>query len=124
MYNDEIELTSEEASALRALPREMEPGDLLETRVLRALRAEGHLGGLDHHVSRGASLGLKIAAAVTLFAGGVATGRYLLASSAPVTASMTAPVTSTRDAQRVAPRNDTRAVQQNETVVAEREMWL
>lgn len=124
MYNDEIELTTEEASALRALPREMEPGDLLETRVLRALRAEGHLGGMHHRVSRGAALGLKIAAAVTLFAGGVATGRYVLASSAPVTASITPPVNSTRDAGRIVPRNDARAVQQNETVVAEREMWL
>ena len=125
MSNDQnFELTREEASALAALPREMEPGDLLETRVLRALRDEGHFGGTQHRASRGVSLAWRIAAAITLFAGGVATGRYALASNAPRSASITAPVTETPSAGKSATRNDTRPVQQKETVVAEREMWL
>ena len=125
MYNDEkFELTETEAAALAALPREMEPGDLLEARVLRALRKEGHLGGTGLAAGRSASLALKIAAAIALFAGGVATGRFALASQAPASASITAPVTETRNAGKTAPRNNTRPVQNKETVVAEREMWL
>lgn len=125
MYNDDnFELTSAETSALAALPREMPPGELLETRVIRALRSEGHFGGSSRHPGRGVSLAWKIAAAITLFAGGVATGRYALASKTEASASINAPVTGTRDAATSAPRNDTRPVQHNETVVAEREMWL
>jgi hypothetical protein len=125
MYNDEnFELTRDEIAALSALPREMQPSDILETRVLRALRDQGHFGS----VSRGERRTWKIAAAITLFAGGVATGRYALAASAPASASAsastTAPVTDTRDAQKSVPRNDIRTVQQKETVVAIREMWL
>ena len=125
MYSeDNFELTSEERLALAALPREMAPGDLLETKVIRALRNEGHFGGVARGSSSRASLVWKIAAAITLFAGGVATGRYALASSAETRASTTAPVTETRDAAAGAPRNETRPVRQTETVVAEREMWL
>ena len=125
MFNDEnFDLTREEASLLAALPREMEPGELLEARVLRALRDQGHFGAGQHRTSRAVSLALKIAAAITLFVGGVATGRYAIASNAPATASITAPVTETSRATQSAPRNDTRPVQQKETVVAEREMWL
>jgi hypothetical protein len=125
MSNDQnFELTREEESLLAALPREIEPGDLLEARVLRALREEGHFGGAKPRTSRGVSVALKIAAAITLFAGGVATGRYTLASNAPATASTTAPVTEESSAIKSAPRNDTRPVQKKETVVAEREMWL
>ena len=125
MSNDHnFELTREEASALPALPREMEPGELLETRVLRALRDEGHFGGAQHRAGRSVSLAWKIAAGITLFAGGVATGRYALASNAPKSAFITAPVTETPSAGKSATRNETRPVQQKETVVAEREMWL
>ena len=43
MYNDEgFELTLEERNALASLPREMSVGDLLEAKVVRALRKEGH----------------------------------------------------------------------------------
>jgi hypothetical protein len=125
MFNDEnFDLTREEASLLAALPREMVPGDLLEKRVIRALRDEGHFGGAHSRTSRGVSLAWKIAAAITLFAGGVVTGRYASAPEAPATSSITAPVTEASRALKDAPRNDTRPVQQTETVVAEREMWL
>jgi hypothetical protein len=123
MYNDEnFELTRDEIAALSALPRELQPSDILETRVLRAF------GSVSRGERRTLALAWKIAAAITLFAGGVATGRYALAASAPASASAsastTAPVTDTRDAQKSVPRNDIRTVQQKETVVAIREMWL
>jgi len=125
MYNDEnFELTRDEIAALSALPRELQPSDILETRVLRALRDQGHFGSVSRGERRTLALAWKIAAAITLFAGGVATGRYALAASAPASASTTAPVTDTRDAQKSVPRNDIRTVQQKETVVAIREMWL
>lgn len=125
MYSDDnIELTREEQAALAALPRELEPGDLLEAKVIRALRDEGHFGSIVPRARRGPSLVLKIAAAVTLFVGGVATGKYLLASNAKQSASATAPVTETRDAPAAAPRNESRPAPQRETVVAVREMWL
>ena len=125
MYSDDnIELTRDEHDALAALPREIEPGDMLEAKVVRALREAGHFGSSVSRAKRSPSLGLKIAAAVTLFVGGVATGKYLLASNAQESASATAPVTETRDARVSAPRNNTRPARQNETVVAVREMWL
>ena len=125
MYSDEnLELNGEEIAALAALPREMEPGDMLEARVLHAFRDQGHFGSVAHRAKRTIPLALKIAAAITLFAGGVATGRYALDSSSATTASTTAPVTETRSAEKSAPRNDLRPVQHNESVVAVREMWL
>ena len=125
MYSDDnVELTRDEQAALAALPRELEPGDLLEAKVIRALRGEGHFGSILPRTKRASSLALKIAAAVTLFVGGVATGKYLLASNAPQRASATAPVTETRDATVAAPRNESRPAPQKETVVAVREMWL
>ena len=45
MYNDDnFELTHDEKTMLASLPREMAPSDLLESRVMRALRDEGYLG--------------------------------------------------------------------------------
>ena len=45
MHDDEMnELTAAERMMLAALPREMPVGDVLEERVVRALRREGHLG--------------------------------------------------------------------------------
>ena len=124
MYNDDnFELNREELDALAALPREMDPGDLLEARVLHALRNQGHLGSVPRRQKRTIPLALKIAAAITLFAGGVATGRYALASSTSASASTTAPENDTRAAQKSGTRNDIRPVQ-SETVVAVREMWL
>ena len=116
MYNDEeFELTLEERNALASLPREMDPGDLLEAKVVRALRNEGHFSAASRRGSHNIPAALKIAAAIALFAGGVATGRYVLKSSdSPDRASVSGKNT---------PRTVTRPVQ-NETVVAEREMWL
>lgn len=125
MYNDdEINLTLEERSALASLEREMAPSDLLEARVVKALKSDGHFGGAQPHRKSSLSTALKIAAGIALFAGGVATGRYMLKSDAPESASITAPASTNRDAQSIAPRTEKPAVRQNETVVAEREMWF
>jgi len=125
MYSDDnLELTRDEQAALAALPRELDPGDLLEAKVMRALREAGHFDTAAARPKRQLSLALKIAAAITLFVGGVATGKYLLASDARESASATAPLTETRDATKTAPRNDSRPAPQKETVVAVREMWL
>lgn len=125
MYNDdELELTLEERAALASLPREMETGDMLEARVVRALRDKGHFG--ESQVRRQGSLAVmwRIAAGLALFAGGVATGRYVLASDVPANASISAPASNDRNARDTTPRTETRPVRHNETVVAEREMWL
>ncbi|HEY0243185.1 MAG TPA: hypothetical protein VGC52_11045 [Gemmatimonadaceae bacterium] len=125
MYNDdEIELTLAERAALASLPREMETGDMLEARVVRALRDKGHFG--EPPVRRRGSLQVmwRIAAALALFAGGVATGRYILAADVPESASISARASNDRNARDTTPRTETRPVRQNETVVAEREMWL
>jgi hypothetical protein len=125
MYNDEgFELTLEERNALASLPREMSVGDLLEAKVVRALRNEGHLSVASVRRPDSIAAALKIAAAIALFAGGVATGRYVLRSSdTPDRASVSAPASQNLDAGKTTPRTVTRPVQ-NETVVAEREMWL
>jgi hypothetical protein len=125
MYNEEeVELTLEERAALASLPRELEPGDMLEARVVRALRNDGHF---DRMPARGRStiaVAWKIAAALALFAGGVATGRYILKSDAPQSASISAPASQIQGAVDSTPRTEPRPVKHNETVVAEREMWL
>ena len=128
MYNDEVELTLEEQAALASLPREMETGDVLEARVLKSLRDSGHFGASARTKERSKiSVAWKIAAAIALFAGGVATGRYVLESESPRSASapnsISAPASYDRDADST-PRTEQRPVRQNETVVAEREMWL
>ena len=123
MYeNDEIELTAEERILLSALPRELRPGDLLEERVVRALRKDGHLG--DARARRGLSNVWKIAAAIALFAGGVATGRYLMMPEAPQSASVAAPAPATiRATDTTRPAGGSIPVK-GETVVAVRELWL
>ena len=126
MYNDDDELTRDEIAALSTIPREMQPSDLLEERVVRALRNDGHLGSAPRsRQSRGLGIALRIAAAIALFVGGVATGRYLLASDAPQSASAPAPATMVRDRDTTVPNPETRTVNRNkESIVAEREMWL
>ncbi|MEO8578059.1 MAG: hypothetical protein ABI556_15220 [Gemmatimonadales bacterium] len=126
MYSDETELTPDEIVALSALPREMQPSDLLEERVVHALRSEGNFGAAPRSKrNSGAWVALRIAAALALFAGGVATGRYLLGSDTPQSASVPAPATIVRDRDTTTPNPETRTVNRNrETVVAEREMWL
>ena len=127
MYTDENELTHDELAALAALPREMQPSDLLEQRVVHALKIEGHFGGKRGvRESKGIMLAVRIAAGIALFAGGVATGRYLLASDRPQSASTVQPSsTILRDRDTVQPDINRRQVKQNnERIVAEREMWL
>lgn len=126
MYNDDNELSKGEIAALSALPREMQPSDLLEERVVRALRSEGHLGAARKPKrNAGVWVALRVAAAIALFAGGVATGRYLLGSETQEGASVQAPATMVRDRDTTVPDPETRTVNRSkETVVAEREMWL
>jgi hypothetical protein len=124
MFNDEeLELSTIEREALAALPREMVPGDLLEERVVRALRAEGHLGSARLPVRGRFGSAWKVASAVALFAGGIATGRYSRASDTRQSAA--APVTSPAVESNAPARvRDAAPRRQVETVVAEREMWL
>ena len=125
MYNDdEIELTAEERAALASLPREMATSDLLEARVVRTLRESGHFGAARVRGGNAIATAWRTAAAVALFAGGVATGRYILASDLPESASITAPASNGRNARDTTPRTETRPAGQTERVVAEREMWL
>jgi hypothetical protein len=54
MYNDDnFELTHDEKTMLASLPREMAPSDMLESRVMRALRTEGYLGSALRDEKRG-----------------------------------------------------------------------
>jgi hypothetical protein len=63
-----------------ALPREDEPGDLLEERTVRALRAAGLLGR-RRQVSRPWIAG-AVAASIALFASGLALGQWIGSRSA------------------------------------------
>ncbi len=113
MYSEnEFDLNSDERAALAALPREMEPGTLLERRVLRSLKAEGHFSSSNPGERRALVNVLKIAAAIAIFAGGVATGHYVIEREARQTAS------------DVTPRNNVAPATHDETIVAEREIWL
>jgi hypothetical protein len=84
-----VELTDAEREALAALPRERDPGQLLEERTVRALRDEGllvapsggHPGSSPRHADphgrpwwRSAA---AIAAGIALFAGGLSIGQTL-----------------------------------------------
>ena len=62
--------------ALRELPREREPGDLLEERTVRALRTRGVLA-TGTHGFRWSWVIAGAAAAVALFACGMVTGQWL-----------------------------------------------
>jgi hypothetical protein len=125
MHDDTNELTAAERMMLAALPREIPPGDMLEERVVRALRRDGRFGT----ASRGRSwmtVVWRAAAAVALFAGGVATGRFLLQPDAPRTANSAIAPVDVRSQPEVTPSPDTRATpaSRNGTVVAQTEMWL
>jgi hypothetical protein len=79
--HDEDDLTPDLRSQLSALPREMDPGRLLEERTVRALRERGVIeapaaGGRTRRTSR-AWLGGAVAAGIALFASGLATGQWL-----------------------------------------------
>lgn len=126
MHNhDEIELTAEERMLLATLPREKQPSDLLEERVVRSLRKDGHLGV---QARRGLPVVWRIAAALALFTGGVATGRYLMMPDAPQSASVGAQATPAAPAtvrqNDTTPLNSGSITVKNESVVAVRELWL
>jgi hypothetical protein len=84
-----VDLSPAEQEALAALPRERDPGRLMEERTVRALREEGLLAGASGRRQQGESHREKaegrpwwrsaaaIAAAVALFAGGMSVGQML-----------------------------------------------
>jgi hypothetical protein len=92
--SDELELTPEEKMAFQSLPREAEPSDLLEERIVRSLKDEGILGprgagthetGLPlakGHVARGSwfrpwMAAAAVAASLALFSSGIFLGQWL-----------------------------------------------
>jgi len=125
MYSEDQELSEHELSALAALPRELAPSDLLEERVVRALRSEGHFGQSRRITQPWMNLSLRIAAAAALFIGGVATGQYMMSRSATQSADAAALI---RQANELSSPSTTQpaaqTVKSNEKIVAEREMWL
>jgi hypothetical protein len=68
------------------------------------------------------SVAWKVAAALALFAGGLATGRYVLMKDIPQTASSPAPAASPRGID--SSRENAIPVKRAEPLVAVREMWL
>jgi hypothetical protein len=97
MFNDEeIELTEAERAAYAALPREHAPSDLLEGRVVGELRSRGILSPASRRKSRVATIALRSAAAVLLFAAGALTERFISDRNA---SEKTAPVEPVRTAQ-------------------------
>lgn len=76
----EDELPPELLSALRGLPREREPGRLLEERTVRALRESGLVQAAAPRGIRrvpAAWISGAVAASLALFASGVAVGQWL-----------------------------------------------
>jgi hypothetical protein len=123
MYSENQELSIEERAQIAALPRELAPSDLLEERVVRALRTDGHFGTATLPSRHWSGQLMRVAAAIALFAGGVATGHYAL--SQPETGKQTAPVNQA-SVSKPAPQTSggAQTVKNTETIVAEREMWL
>jgi hypothetical protein len=76
---DDEELSADEREAFAALPREAMPSRLLEERVVGELRAHGYLGA--RHVRAPGwgwlPVGAAAAAAIGLFASGLALGQWL-----------------------------------------------
>ena len=77
--NESHELTERERAEFAALPREREPGQLLEERTVQALRKEGLIGRrLGARWYRRAPLvAAGLAASIALFASGVVAGQWL-----------------------------------------------
>jgi hypothetical protein len=77
MHDDD--LTPEERAAFAALPRERDPGEMLEERTVRALRARGLIGRPERHglVLAPAWLTAAAAALVAVFTFGFALGQWL-----------------------------------------------
>lgn len=121
MFSDN-DLNEQELAALAALPREMAPSAQLEQRVFRELRKEGHFGG-RRNARFSMDVMFRVAAAIALFAGGVATGRYMITQSRLETASAQETIRRANESVE-SPSGQTQQVKNAETVVAEREMWL
>jgi hypothetical protein len=81
--HDDTELTPELRAALAALPREREPGRLLEERTVRALRERGVVQPQGTRRVRfpAAWISGAAAAALALFVSGLAVGQYVGAKS-------------------------------------------
>jgi hypothetical protein len=126
MFNEDNDLSEQERTMLAALPREMAPSDLLEERVVRALKSRGHLGTTSKPNRPWARMALRAAAAILLFVGGAVTGKYMLAQPSAAAAVSTAQVkqTNTEQTEQPSVNKGAQQVKNNETVVAEREMWL
>jgi hypothetical protein len=78
MFNEEeMELTDAERAALAALPKERPVSDLLEGRVVNALKSRGILSPASRRGSRFATIALRSAAAVFIFAAGALTERFV-----------------------------------------------
>lgn len=79
------ELTAQERAGYEALQREADPGDLLEERVVRALRAENLLGDVRRTTGDGRtgrpfppwSIAVAGAASLVLFLGGLLLGQWM-----------------------------------------------
>lgn len=124
MFNEDQDLGETEVAALAALPRELAPSDLLEERVVHALRSEGHFGASRRVNRPWMNMSLRIAAAAALFIGGVATGQYMMTRSAAQSANDAALIRQANALSAPPAAQPAQTVKSNENVVAEREMWL
>ena len=124
MYSDDQEFSEHELAALAALPRELAPSDLLEERVVRALRPAGHFGASRKINRPWMNTSLRIAAAAALFIGGVATGQYVTSRSATQSANAAELIREANELSSPITQQAAQTVKRNEKVVAEREMWL
>lgn len=122
MFNDQNELSDQERAAIAALPRELAPSDLLEERVVRALKQQGHFGTTARANRDWPRMALRAAAAVLLFAGGVATGKYMLTQTPSAASAPIKQASGETPPQKI--DNGAQQVKSKEKVVAEREMWL
>jgi hypothetical protein len=126
MFNEDNDLSEQERTMLAALPREMAPSDLLEERVVRALKNQGHFGTVARASRPWGRIALRAAAAVLLFVGGVATGKYMLAQPSPAvtTSAASSQQANVKPTEQPRVNSGAQSVKNNETVVAQREMWL
>ncbi len=124
MYNEDLELSEAERTALAALPREIAPSDLLEERVVRALRNEGRFEREAKRTRGWMNTSLRIAAGLALFVGGVATGRFMMTSSASEARPATQAVSQSPEPAAVIQDRPSQQVKNSRGAVTEREQWL
>lgn len=115
MFNDEeLDLSEDERAAFAALSRERAPGDLLEERVVRQLRANGFFSRATPRKNV-AKWALRAAAAVFIFGAGALTERAL--ANRPETAAPIAPT-------RAAESKTTPAQRTEPSKLAQLELWI